>query len=369
MIHSITPAEANSKTSPSGCGLLSISQSALAENYCVLAAKAPNSLIAPAVKANAYGLGIELVAPILWEQGARQFFVAHVQEGVALRILLPQAKIYVLHGALPGEEEVCIAAHLTPVLNGLGALQRWTNVGSEFVVHVDTGLNRLGFNAPKLDDAVAELRQNGHHISMLISHLACADTPNDAMNAQQRFDFLAAARKCPDAKLSLAASDGIFCGADFHFDMVRPGAALYGLNPTPAQPNPMRPVVSLSVPILQMRTVFKTGTVGYRATRTVSPGQRLASVALGYADGFFRSLSDTGYLYYQNQALPVLGRVSMDIVTVDISGVPENALHDGDRLEVFGPAQTPDELAAMVGTIGYEVLTSLGHRFKRVAVA
>lgn len=350
--------------SSSGSGVLSVSLAAVAENYRILSEKAPCAVVAPVVKADAYGLGMAVIAPTLWNSGARQFFVAHLQEAVALRALLPEAKIFVLHGALPGEEQEFLAANVTPILNGLGALQRWEKVSNDFALHVDTGLNRLGFN--KNDFSVAAQNRK---INLIMSHLACADTPSHEMNAQQRADFVESASACPEAKLSLAASDGIFCGTDFHFDMVRPGAALYGLSPTSDRINPMRQVVSLSVPVLQLRTVAKDGTVGYRATHTVRTGQRLASVALGYADGFFRTLSNIGQLFYKGQALPVLGRVSMDIVTVDISALPEDALHEGDLLEVFGPSQTPDDLAARAGTIGYEILTALGSRFQRRAVA
>lgn len=344
---------------------LAISLSAISANYKLLSEKSATAQCAAVVKANAYGLGVAAVANTLYESGAREFFVALVEEGAELRAILPDATIYVLNGILPNEEKLFTEQNLIPVLNDAGALSLWQNAAKSLnkklpaVLHIDTGLNRLGF---------ADVPENidGLNIKLVMSHLACADTPENPINVQQHQRFKNAIAKLPGVRASLAASDGIFCGSDFHFDLMRPGAALYGLNPTPSQKNPMQNVIQLDVPVLQTRVVAQDGFVGYAATHTVTRGQRLATVSLGYADGFFRSLSNKGQLFHNGTALPLLGRVSMDVVVVDMSAIPENALHAGDSLQVFGDSQTPDQLAKAAGTIGYEVLTALGPRFNRV---
>lgn len=346
-------------------GRLTISLSTIQHNYLSLSREAPSATCAAVVKANAYGLGVEPVAQTLHDAGIKDFFVAMLHEGIELRHILPQATIYVLNGILAGEEKEFITHNLIPVLNDAGMLQLWKNNGQKAIVHVDTGLNRLGFNMGEFmglpDDAF-----DGLDIPILMSHLACADTNDHPMNEMQRLCLLEASKKLPQAKLSLAASDGIYCGQAFHMDMVRPGAALYGINPSPSKPNPMQPCMQLQVPILQTRIVEQDGTVGYAATYQTKKGQHLATVALGYADGFSRILSNKGNLFYKGQALPVLGRVSMDVITVDLTAIQGAKPIVGDRLEVFGPNQTPDDLAADIGTIGYEVLTALGQRFERV---
>lgn len=340
-------------------GQLSIFLSAIQKNYQLLQDKASTAQCAAVVKANAYGLGIEPVAKTLQEAGVKTYFVALLEEAVKLRGIVSDADIYILNGILPGEENDFITHNLMPVLNTPDQLALW---GKEKPcgIHVDTGLNRLGFNL----DEFEQLEER--NIKLVMSHLACADQQYHPMNITQRERFFTAAKKFPDALKSLAASDGIFLGTDYHGDLVRPGAALYGLNATLYQTNPMHPVVQLSVPVLQTRIVAEEGTVGYAATEGVRKGQRIATVSLGYADGFFRSLSNQGVLFYQGKALPVLGRVSMDVITVDISALPENNLGIGDMLEVFGPNQSVDQLAFRAGTIGYELLTALGQRFNRV---
>jgi alanine racemase len=339
-------------------GKLTISLNAIRNNYQLLNQKTDQAVCSAVIKADAYGLGMKPVAENLHDTGITNFFVALLEEGIELRQILPEATIYVLNGILPNEEKLFLEHNLVPVLNDKSQTELWQN-GKLCALHVDTGLNRLGFN-------LNDFQKFDLNVQLVMSHLACADTPDSWINKLQLQRFTEASQKYPDAKKSLAASDGIFCGPDYYFDMVRPGAALYGLNPTPSQQNPMQQVVQLSVPVLQTRIVEQDGFVGYAATKEVKKGQRLATVSLGYADGFFRSLSNAGRLYYKDIALPVLGRVSMDVITVDISALPENALNAGDWLDVFGPNQSPDQLAKAAGTIGYELLTALGQRFERV---
>ena len=344
-------------------GTLSISLSAIQNNYRLLQEKAALSHCAAVVKANAYGLGIEAVGPALHQAGATTFFVALLEEGITLRALLPSVTIYVLNGMLPNEADIFRMHHLVPVLNHPQQLAWWDKAWP-CALHIDTGLNRLGFHPNDLDQV-----EEDRDVILVMSHLACADQPDHALNALQNARFFEAAKRFSKAVKSLAASDGIYLGNDFHADLVRPGAALYGVNPSPYQTNPMQSVVTLSVPVLQIRDVQEEGTAGYAASCQVKKGQRLATVSVGYADGFFRSLSNSGALYYNGQALPVLGRVSMDVVIVDISALPHGTLNPGDLVDVFGPDQSPDDLAKAAGTIGYELLTSLGQRFNRVYTA
>lgn len=339
---------------------LSISLSAIQENYRHVAEVSTGAMCAAVVKADAYGLGLNAVAPALYEAGARTFFVALMEEGIALRALLPDAVIYVLNGVLPNEESDMRAHGLRPVLNDPENLSRWTD--GPCAVQLDTGLNRLGFSVSQWEKTDLA----GRDVTLILSHLACADTPEHPMNTVQRQRFEDMTARYPQVQKSLAASDGIFCGEGFHFDLVRPGAALYGINPIPNRANPMTPVVTLEAPILGIHTVEQEGSIGYAATRAATIGQRVAAIGLGYADGFFRSHSNQANLYWKGKALPVLGRVSMDIVLVDLANVPEQTPTIGDYVEVIGPSQSADQLAATAGTIGYEILTALGPRFQRV---
>jgi alanine racemase len=307
---------------------MTISLAAIQDNYKTIAKKTSPAQTAAVVKANAYGLGASSVVQALWDAGAHEFFVAWMEEGIAYDLI--------------------------PTLNDAPALSLWKKTNHPVAIQVDTGLNRLGFNAG--DFAAADF--SDLNVQLLFSHLACADTINHPMNAQQRERFLEAKKKLPNVRASLAASDGIFCGADFHFDLVRPGAALYGINPTPGANNPMKNVVTLSAPILQLRNVEADGTVGYVATQNVKKSQRLATVGLGYADGVLRSLSNAGHLYYGDKALPILGRVSMDVVIVDAGDL---ALQAGDSLDILSEHQTADDLAKSAGTNGYEIMTALGN--------
>lgn len=350
-------------------GKLTISLKAIQQNYAFLADTAKTARCAAVVKANAYGVGVHAIAPALAEKGVTDFFVALPEEGIELRAILPHADIYVLNGFLPGEGRQILDHDLIPVLNDRNTATEWQQLARQrnkslpAVIHVDTGLNRLGFNLEDYKTVISDLE--GINIRYVMSHLACADEANNPMNGLQRERFEQAMQYMPGVKASLVASDGIFCGKAFHFDMVRPGAGLYGINPTPAKANPLRPCLQLEVPVLQIRTVQENGSTGYGAAHNVIKGQRLATIAIGYADGFMRTLSNHGKVFFNAQALPVLGRVSMDVVVVDITSLPENALQTGGLVQVFGPDQDLDAIAKDAGMIGYEILTALGNRFYR----
>lgn len=346
---------------------LSISLSAIQNNYRYLQSFCGDAQCATVVKADAYGLGVDHVAPALYAAGARQFFVALMEEGVTLRgLIADDAEIFVLNGLLPDESQTMLEYNLYPVLNNMGSIAQWMRDTSKAAcaIQLDTGLNRLGLSADEWDN----LDKSGLDIRLVLSHLACADTPEHVLNTVQKNRFAESVSRAPHIPASLAASDGIFCGKDFHFDLVRPGAALYGINPIPNRENPMQPVITVQAPVLAIREVEQDGTIGYAATRHVTQGQRLAAISIGYADGFFRSLSNQSHVFFQNHALPVMGRVSMDIIMIDISALPENTLHIGDYVDVIGDKQNADILGQNAGTIGYEVLTALGSRFTRLYV-
>ena len=328
----------------------------------------PHCAAAGVVKADAYGLGLVPVAQTLRACGVKTFFVATPDEGVALRNLFPGAEnIAILGGLYPGAAQDYRAHRLTPVLNDLGQVNAWRSfaAGAPCILHIDSGMNRLGLDAADRAAILADpSRLAGLNLHLVMSHFACADDADHPMTARQfsLFDDLAR-RTCPGVPRSMANSSGAMRLQSYHLDMVRPGMAVYGLNPTPETANPMAPVVRLQVPVLQVRTVPAGDSVGYSATWRADQPTCVATVALGYADGFLRSLSGRGVLYANGVACPVLGRVSMDLVTVDAGGVP--GLKPGDVLDVIGPGQGADDLAAQAGTIGYEILTSLGARYRR----
>ncbi|MBF0561182.1 MAG: alanine racemase [Alphaproteobacteria bacterium] len=347
--------------------ILSIDLAALVDNWRRLGSGAA------VVKANAYGLGIEPVARALATAGCRTFFVAHIHEALILRQWLAEPTIFVLHGPPPGTEPEFTAARLIPVLSTLDQVAAWRahaagqNLGLlDAALQLDTGMTRLGLSPADIETLGSEpWRLEGVRLVLVMSHLACADDPTHVMNEAQYRAF-ATARDClPPAPASLAASSGIFLGPQWWFDMVRPGAALYGVNPTPGEPNPMAQVVRLQGKIIQVRNVDSPQTVGYGATHRVAGRGRVATVAVGYADGYPRSLSNRGSGFLGTVRVPLVGRVSMDLVTFDVSAVPETLARPGGMIDLIGPLNPVDAVAALAGTIGYEILTSLGQRYHR----
>ncbi len=349
--------------------LLTIDLDAVAANYRLLADRSAPARTAAAVKAEAYGLGLAPVARTLWSTGCRTFFVATVDEGVALRAILDEAEICVLNGLIAGPAALFRDHDLIPVLNDLGQIEGWRQFCREAgplpaAVHVDTGMCRLGLPPDEFDILAAEPeRLDGVECRYLMSHLACGEELANPMNAAQRDAFDASVVCLPGPVASLANSAGIFLGPGWHFGMTRPGAALYGLAPQKARRNPMNPVVRLEAKILQIRDVDTPQTVGYGATHRVTGRTRIATVGVGYADGYLRSLSGRGAAWIGELAVPVIGRVSMDLITLDITRVPE--ARPGTMVELIGPHHDVDALAGDAGTIGYEILTSLGRRYRR----
>lgn len=357
-------------------GYLTIDLSALRDNYLALAAQAPAAVTSAVVKADAYGLGADIVAPVLYEAGCRHFFVAHIDEAISLRLHIgPDAKIFVLNGLQPGNETSCAGLNIVPVLNSLEQVAQWSaqavTLGRTLpaALQIDTGMSRLGLAPFELEELYAcPVLLNGIELSYIMSHLACADEPDHEANGLQLGVMRKAAEMFPDVPVSFANSGGVFLGADYHNSLMRPGVALYGGAPSSARPNPMKPVVALNVAVVQTRTVPAGSFVGYGASLRTAGETRLATIAAGYADGIPRSLSNRGAAYYNGIRLPIAGRVSMDSITLDISALPEGTLKHGSLVEIIGPNQPLEAIAEDAGTIAYEILTRLGQRYRRTYI-
>ncbi len=352
--------------------LLRISSANLAANYKTIRGMASSS-VAGVIKANGYGTGLEHALETLWTGGCRQFFVATPEEASLARSLQSSADIFVLGGFYHDAGKYYAAHNIIPVLGSLEEIERWSSLARKTghklsaAIHFDAGMNRLGLGkdeTKKLIDGKNIL--DGIDLKLVMSHFACSDEKDHEMNQRQADIFAKITDAFPHTPKSLCNSSGIFRSKDWHHDLLRPGVALYGGNPTPETKNPMLPVVSLDVRILQTRNVKKGESAGYGATHTFASDTRTATVALGYADGIPRGGSNSAKLFWNGQPCSVAGRISMDLTIVDIGGVSGPPPQAGDLLEILGPHQSVDDLAAACGTIGYEILTSLGKRYERV---
>lgn len=351
---------------------LTVDLGAIRDNYRLLAGMTTGACAA-VMKADAYGLGMEQVAPALALEGCKTFFTAHLEEGIRLRQLVPEdCTIYVLHGAPPGSARDCFQYDLRPVLNDPGQIQEWRALARTLdrelpaAIQLDTGMSRMGL-APEDLLALAGDRDwlAGVRPTLVMSHLACADEPEHPMNDAQRRRFDELRALLPGVPASLANSSGVFLGADYHHDLLRPGAALYGINPQPGNPNPLKQAVSLHARVVQVRSVCEGAVVGYGAHHACTGEQRIATIAVGYADGWLRSLSGRGFAFVDGVQVPIAGRVSMDSITLDVTGIAPERVVPGAEVELMGDHQPVDAVAALAGTIGYEVLTRLGGRFHR----
>lgn len=331
---------------------------------------------AAVVKANAYGLGATRVAGHLYDQGCRHFFVAHAGEAAEITPTLvaratmataDRARVYVLNGPYGMTVRDMVAAGFIPVLNTLGDVQMWAEQaeGAAAVLHVDTGMNRFGLSLSDLEHPALAGWLKKFDLRYVMSHLACGDEAAHPLNRMQLDRFVQAARSFGrPLRLSLANSAGIMLGGEYHFDLARPGCALYGINPQSGVPNAMRGVVRARARITQIRDIAAGETIGYGATYTVPAPAKYATVSVGYADGYLRSLTGGGAVIINGQRCALAGRVSMDSVVADISQLNTPPVV-GDWAELIGPDLPVDEVAAMAGTIGYEILTSLGQRYAR----
>jgi alanine racemase len=364
-----TPADAT--------GVLTVDLDALVANWRKLEKTAVPAECAGVIKANAYGCGAEPVARALAAAGCKTFFVATLDEAKAARAVLPSsAVIYVLDGFFQNCGDAYAKSDARPVIGDLNELAEWdvfcrrSGWAGSAAIHIDTGMNRLGMSLTEAQGIIPRINAGDHGITLVMSHLACAESLNHPLNARQLATFREIASLFSGVPASLSNSSGIYLGASFQFDMVRPGAALYGVNPTPEADNPMLPVIDLKARVMRIRNVERGESVGYGAVWTARRPTRLAIVSAGYADGYFRAAGGgdgtrSAEVVVAGRRCPVAGRISMDLLAVDITDLPSNAVRRGQMVTLIGEGISVDELAHHFGTIGYEVLTSLGRRYAR----
>ncbi len=360
-------------------GRLTIDLDAIVSNWSLLKGKVSDSTDCAAVlKADAYGTGQDKTAAALYQAGCRTFFVAVPTEALTLRASLPDAVIYVLDGLFPGTADHFLTHDIRPVLGSLEELLEWGEVckasgkNNAAAVHVDTGIHRLGLSPAELTRALGDNAVLGpFQPSLVMSHLACGSTPDHDMNRRQLKLFTETTAPFPHIPRSLANSAGVLLGPDYHFDLVRPGIALYGGQAIETEPNPMKPVAKVEARNMIVRDVPQGDTIGYGAKQTARRPLRNAVVAAGYADGMIRRAGSTddrpgGFGLIGGHKAPILGRISMDMITLDVTDVPEHLLQRGAFVEMLGPGVAASDLAAYAETIDYEYLTSLGRRFERI---
>lgn len=351
-------------------GLLSIDLDALARNFETLRRAAEPGRCGAVVKADAYGLGMAPVAATLYAEGCRDFFIANVAEGERLRAQLDDARIYVLAGIEPGTAARVRAARLAPVLNSLPQLHEWMDAGASsddpVIIHIDTGMSRLGMSQAEVEQLAADAgRLEKLDIAYVATHFACADEPAHPLNAEQRKRFDALRGLLPACPICVDNSASVLGDRLASGDLVRPGIALYGGNPFVDRANPSVAVVDVASPILQVRDVVEPVTVGYGATHNVKPPARLATIGVGYADGYPRALGNCARVSVAGHDAPVVGRVSMDLTTIDVTGLPDALVVPGTLVELIGKHVSLDDVAAAADTISYEILTGLGPRWQR----
>src|ERR1700682_1541699 len=358
-------------------GVLTVDLDAIVANWRKLEKTAVPAECAGVIKADAYGCGVAPVARALAGAGCKTFFVATLDEARAARTALPAATIYVLDGFFQNSGDAFARIDAKPVIGDLNELAEWdvfcrrSGWAGGAAVHIDTGMNRLGLTLAEAQGIIPRINAGDHGITLVMSHLACAEMLNHALNARQLATFREIASLFSGVPASLSNSSGVFLGAQFQFDLVRPGAALYGINPTPEADNPMQPVVELEARIVQIRDGEKGETVGSAGAWSAWRPTRIAIVSAGYADGYFRAASANdgtrvAEVVVAGKRCPIAGRVSMDLIAVDVTDLDKNAARRGHLVTLIGDGITVDEIAHHFGTIGYEVLTSLGRRFARV---
>ena len=343
---------------------LEIDLNIIRENYLHLK-DITSSEVAAAVKANSYGAGATEVSLELLKSGCKSFFVANLDEGINLRKHIKNADIFVLNGIFASEEAYFSEYNLIPVINSYEQALNIQNF-CRAAIHIDTGMNRLGMSKIDLKNFIDNREKLRHiNIEMVMSHLASSEEEDNEFNKIQLLNFT---RDCKNIdsniKKSLSNSAGIFLGNDYHFDMVRPGAALYGLNLNERMSfkNPF----FLKTKIIQVKGVSAGEFVGYNQIGALKRDSIIGTIPLGYADGIFRSLSNKGYCFINNKKVNIVGRVSMDLINIDLTDLSEEDRQIGQEVEILGKNQTPSDLAAQAGTIGYEVITSIGSRYKRI---
>jgi alanine racemase len=359
-----------------GKPILRINLGNIKYNYEILKKICTNSDVGAAVKADSYGLGVSQIAPVLLESGCKHFFVANCDEGVELRSIIGNnANIYVFHGVFQDELETFLQYGLVPILNHTGQIEIWQKYASRLnrklpcFIHIDTGMHRLGMSESQISDLDMNFHASNLEILCLISHLSSAEDIDSDQNIVQLKRFNKLSEKFHNTTKSLANSSGIFLGEEYHFDLVRPGAAIYGINPTPyMNKSIIKPVVSLDAPIIQISSLPVGESLGYNAayTNKGTSSCLIATIPVGYADGFLRHFSNKGKVIIDGYEASIIGKVSMDLTIIDVSQVPENSIYLGQKVQVLGENLTADTISTLCGTIGYEILTSLGSRYERV---
>ncbi|MGY3482729.1 alanine racemase [Bradyrhizobium sp. USDA 4011] len=373
----LTPEASLLAAHPTATGILTIDLDAIIANWRKLEKTAVPAECAAVVKANAYGCGAEQVSRALARAGCKTFFVATVEEAAVVRAAVPQATVYALGGFFQQTGDAYAKIDCKPVIGDLNELAEWdvfcrrSGWSGGAAIHIDTGMNRLGLTVSEAQGIIPRINAGDHGITLVMSHLVSAELLNNPANARQLASFREIASLFTGVPASLANSSGVFLGAQFQFEMVRPGCALYGVNPTPEADNPMQQVVDLKARIVQIRNIDRGETVGYGGTWTARRPTRLAIVSAGYADGYFRAASANdgtrgAEVVVAGKRCPIAGRVSMDLIAVDVTDLDKSAVRRGHMVTLIGEGITVDELAHHFGTIGYEVLTSLGRRFVRI---
>jgi len=363
---------------PEAPSLLTIDLAALRKNYRKIKSLAKDAACGVVVKADAYGIGAHRAVEALSAEGCDTYFIATLDEARLVRQVAPEATLYALDSLLPGTADLFAEIDLRPILGSVAEVEDWAALARArgqrlpAAFHIDTGMNRLGLRAGDLDEIIQPPSPlEDFDISLVMSHLACADDPDNPRNETQRQTFDALRAKLPPVPASLANSGGVFLGPAYHYDMVRPGIALYGGRAAKLGGQTMEPVVRLEGRILQVKQAEAGETVGYGATRMLKRATRIAIIAAGYADGYVRALGssdarDGGPVYFGDHEAPILGRVSMDLIAVDVTGLPQELTARGALVELLGDHVGIDDLADIAGTIGYEILTGLGQRHHRV---
>lgn len=379
---SLTAASPLADAAPAGAtGVITVDLATIANNWQALARRVPPARCGAVVKADAYGLGAARVIPALVKAGCSTFFIATPDEARLARSLAPKADIFALDGLAGDGGETFVALGVMPVLSTLDDVARWSVLATSrhanlpAAMHIDTGLNRLGLPARDVRRIAAEpgLLMPGIDVRLIMSHLASADNPADRKNRDQLLAFETLTALFPGVPRSLAASDGLMLGSQYHFDLVRPGYALYGGQASQSNPAPVLPAVSVSARVLAVHDVPPGETVGYSATWRATRPSRIATIAAGYADGIPRSASAPdgrpgGHVVIAGTLAPIVGRVSMDLITVDVTELPADAVRVGDFADLIGRGLSIEDAGYSAGTIGYEILTRLGQRFARVYI-
>ncbi|WPY00942.1 Alanine racemase [Candidatus Trichorickettsia mobilis] len=365
---------------------LTIDLSLIRANYRILSAMANQAILGAVVKANCYGLGAVKIATALYQEGCRDFFVATLDEAIELqeslgnniavtsnKLISNSTNIFVLSGVSNTDAKDFDQYKLIPVLNNLAQLQIWNQLASNkntklpAILHFNTGMHRLGIPHEEIEIIQQNPNLlNGLELLYIMSHLSTSTDADHIYNRQQLEKLKNYRQYFPEIKVSLANSSSIFLGADYHYDLIRPGAALYGINPTPRQPNPMQHVVSLTAPIIQLQSVLTGNAISYDMTFITKRDTIIATLPIGYADGYPRALSNRGKVYIAGHSAPIVGTISMDLMVVDVTDIPSEQIFLGQQVEIIGDYYTIDQLAEDAGTIAYEILTRLGKRYHRI---